>query len=393
VLPKLQTVFVVLIVMVVFLSSGAEAVEWRGYGHYGPEVCSAYRSMWGDIPESEARFDNPEFVKDIKTYQPQTFKIERGGVFADFREPPFNEIPETRAEFEKLLADIRKFTTTAKQHGMKIQTYSAIYDLPLSGKEGSTVNHLNPSSWALVSDILGPIPKDDPISWMQVNAEGKPMIIPYWRRPDKVIEYYGCVNNPSFYRYIEGFWMGEIAAGVNGGYNDNPGFCEGACYCNFCKSAFRKFISDRFNSDELNKYFNISDKQQVQPPTEIISLLWPQWLIFRINTMADFHKRLAKKAHQLNPESEITCNMSHDSEEKGRACDYIYLEVSASPRRVGNDRIQTVDYYRFLSACAGNKRVHPLYLPHKFNEGPKESQYARCLLQLAEAAACLMAVR
>jgi len=364
--------------------------KWNGHEQYGHEVCSWYLSMWADIPFSTASFYNQQFAKDMDMYKPASIKVDRGGIFPDFRgwkegQPGF---PQTREELEKVIADIHEITTAGKEIGIKIQTYSAIYDIPLSGTADNIKVHWNPSSWELYNDILGSIPQDKAITWLQVDSNGNPKIVPYWRRPTEIIEYYGCVNNPNFYKYVEGFWRGELYAGINGGYNDNPLFCKNACYCEFCKAGFKEFITNRFKQKELKKYFDMKKGEQIEIPKDKSSPLSLQWRVFKEKSMMDFHRRLRDNMHKVNPESEITCNMSQNPESLGGVSDYIYLEVSASPRRDDNKCLTNMSHYRFLSASSRGNRSHPLYLPHYFNKGPDESCYARCLLQLAEAASC-----
>ncbi len=370
------------------------ALAWPGVGaevcrpheHFGAPVWSAYRPMWADLRDGAASFDRPEFVADIERYRPQSIKVY----------PPLRLDGTVEEAREGLLAT-RAIVAAAAARGISVQTNTGMYYTPVTRDPEPPASIWDPAAWRAFEEVLGAPPAGDPITWLQVRADGSAANLGAHR--------YGCPNNPDWRRYLLGFWLAQQHAGVRGGYVDNPLIVEGACCCEWCRAGFREWLAARFSPAELRAHFGLAGADGVEPPTDATAALWPQWLMFRRDSMAGFMRHLRDELHARDPGFMLSCNMGAIPNEVfvGRgmdlpalaaACDYLYPEAFAAPRRAGDVAHATAGYYRYLFAAARGRPATPLGVKWLLRAGEYESDpgqaslHGRTLLQLAEAAAC-----
>jgi len=349
-------------------------------------VWSAYRSMWADLRDGAASFDRPEFVADIERYRPQSIKIY----------PPLR-LDGTVEEAREGLAATRAIVEEAAARGISVQTNTGMYYVPVTRDPEPLASTWDPAAWLAFAEVLGPPPATDPTTWLQVRADGSIANLGVHR--------YGCPNNPDWRRYLLGFWLAQQDAGVRGGYVDNPLVVEDACSCEWCRAGFRGWLAARFRPAELRAHFGLASADAAEPPTDPSAALWPQWLMFRRDSMAGFMRFLRDELHARDPGFMLSCNMGAipnavfisrgmDLPALAAACDYLYPEAFASPRREGGAPHATAPYYRYLFAAARGRPATPLGVKWLLRAGEYESDLGqaslrgRTLLQLAEAAAC-----
>lgn len=361
-------------------------VACRPHEHFGPPVWSAYRPMWADLRDGAASFERPEFVADMRRYQPQSIKVY-----------PLLRLNGTAQQAREGLAAMRAITAEAASRGISVQTNTGMYEVPVTRDPQPPASKWDPTAWLVFEDILGPPPSTDPTTWLQVRADGSIAHL----NPSP----YGCPNNPDWRRYMLGFWLAQQHAGVRGGYVDNPLIVEDACYCKWCRAGFQEWLAARFRPRELRRYFSLASADAAEPPTDASAALWPQWLMFRRDSMAGFMRELREELHARDPDFMLSCNMGAipnavfiargmDLPALAAACDYLYPEAFAAPRREGEVLHTTAPYYRYLFAAARGRPATPLGVKWLLRAGEYESELGqeslrgRTLLQLAEAAAC-----
>ncbi len=367
-------------------AAGDGTAVCRPHEHFGAPVWSAYRPMWADLRDGAASFDRPEFVADIERYRPQSIKV-----YALLR------LDGTVEAAREGLAATRAITADAAARGISVQVNTGMYCVPVTRAPEPVASAWDPAAWVAFAEVLGPPPATAPPTWLQVRADGSVAILD----PSP----YGCPNNPDWRRYVLGFWLAQQQAGVGGGYVDNPLVVEDACYCRWCRAGFRQWLGARFSPAELRAYFDLASADAAEPPTDASAALWPQWLMFRRDSMADFMRGLRDELHARDPNFVLSCNMGAipnavfiargmDLPALASACDYLYPEAFAAPRREGDVVHATAGYYRYLFAAACGRPATPLGVKWLLRSGEYESELGqaslrgRTLLQLAEAAAC-----
>jgi hypothetical protein len=114
--------------------------------------------------------------------------------------------------------------------------------------------------------LLGPKPVSDPIDFLEKDGSGKPI-------SDKTYsiggmrEYWACLNNPHWREVLKAWVRFGIAQGVDGFISNY--FYRHDCLCPHCVSGFRKYLRERFTSEQLKNRFAIANVD-VHPFEEIV---------------------------------------------------------------------------------------------------------------------------
>jgi hypothetical protein len=104
--------------------------------------------------------------------------------------------------------------------------------------------------------LLGPKPVADPIDLLEKDKSGMPI-------SDKTYsiggmrEYWACLNNPHWREVLKAWVRCGIGRGVDGFISNY--FYRHDCHCDYCVSAFRQYLSERFTAKELEQRFAITN--------------------------------------------------------------------------------------------------------------------------------------
>ncbi|MBU0610829.1 MAG: hypothetical protein KKI08_23320 [Armatimonadetes bacterium] len=104
---------------------------------------------------------------------------------------------------------------------------------------------------------LGPRPAEDPITWLQVEPDGKPHF--FYRLTDGKyppyepnIRYAVCMNNPHWRYWSEQVTRMCAEVGYDGVFVDNAG--SQRCYCRYCQQAFGEWLKARYHGRPKDYY-------------------------------------------------------------------------------------------------------------------------------------------
>lgn len=103
---------------------------------------------------------------------------------------------------------------------------------------------------------LGPKPVQDPLEFMEKNADGTPITNNSYSIGG-MREYWACLRNPHWQTVLKAWVKRGIERGLDG-YIANY-FYRHNCLCEHCQTGFRSHLSDRFSSAELRDRFAIKD--------------------------------------------------------------------------------------------------------------------------------------
>src|SRR5262249_16910734 len=103
---------------------------------------------------------------------------------------------------------------------------------------------------------LGPRPVADPIEFLQKGRDGKPIVHDSYKIGG-MREYWGCLNNPGWRAVLKAWVKVAIRRGVHGLIANY--FCRHDCLCPHCVTGFKRYLADRFTSDQLRERFGIPD--------------------------------------------------------------------------------------------------------------------------------------
>ncbi|MBT4864005.1 MAG: hypothetical protein HON53_02645 [Planctomycetaceae bacterium] len=106
---------------------------------------------------------------------------------------------------------------------------------------------------------LGPKPVADPLELLERGADGKPIINQSYRIGG-MDEYWACLRNPHWQQVLRAWTKQAIQRGVDGLIINY--FYKHDCHCEHCQRGFRKYLTDRYSNDELNKKFQITNLKQ-----------------------------------------------------------------------------------------------------------------------------------
>jgi hypothetical protein len=291
----------------------------------------------------------------------------------------------SRLEFEKKMQDARVFNKSYHEKNYIVLRYLSTslngetqtnQDIPAKGQI-DMVKFYN-EHWEEFTDYCGAKPAQDPTTWITIRPDGTfPFYryAPYGQKPDEGFETWGCPNNPHYVRMMEGRIRAQAETGIDGSYVDWTQIAGGTCYCPFCQQAFIRFLNRFLPPQVAEQKYGTADYDHVTLPVKRGDLFWMEWVIFRCQSVAEFHKRLRTVAQQINPAFMISGNVfggfgygpiAYDAagnmEMLGVVDDFIYSEIQefldSAPRR--NDqgtKISNSPALKFLSAASHGKPV------------------------------------
>ncbi len=235
-------------------------------------------------------------------------------------------------------------------------------------------------NWKNFEDYLGPKPPDDPTTWITVRPDGTfpyYRYAPYGKKPGKGFETWGCPNNPSYVRMMEGQIRAQAETGIDGSYVDWTQVAGGTCYCKYCLKSFAAWLEANLPHEVAMTRYGGSAYDRVALPRKRGEPFWMEYIQFRGDTVAGFHKRLREVARRYNPHFMISGNVfggfgygpiAYDAagnmELLGRDeyDDFIYSEIqefldSAPRKNEAGTKITNSPALKFLAAVTHGKPV------------------------------------
>jgi hypothetical protein len=235
-------------------------------------------------------------------------------------------------------------------------------------------------NWKDFEDYIGPKPPEDPTTWITVRPDGTfpyYRYAPYGRKTGKGFETWGCPNNPHYVRMMEGQIRAQAETGIDGSYVDWTQIAGGTCYCNYCARSFTAWLERNLPHGVAKARYGTSDYSNVRLPQKRGEPFWMEYLNFRCDTVANFHRRLREVARKYNPHFMISGNVfggfgygpiAYDAagnmELLGRDGfdDFIYSEIQefldSAPRKDdAGTKITNSPALKFLTAVTHGKPV------------------------------------
>ena len=115
--------------------------------------------------------------------------------------------------------------------------------------------------------VLGPKPVADPLSLLEMNADGSPIKTRTYAIGG-MNEYWACLRNPAWQAVLKTWVRHGVRRGLDG-FMINY-FYRHNCLCPHCQDAFRRHLVGRFTAEELRARFGIADLATHRFP-EIVS--------------------------------------------------------------------------------------------------------------------------
>jgi hypothetical protein len=234
--------------------------------------------------------------------------------------------------------------------------------------------------WDNFKDIIGPKPAEDPTTWIMVRPDGTfphYRYAPYGKETTGGFESWGCPDNPYYVRMMEGKIRQQAATGIDGSYVDWTHIAGGTCYCSYTRQNFIAYLQKNLPADVAMAKYGSADFKQIKLPEKRGDKFWMEWITFRCQAVAGFHKKLRQAAREVNPYFMIAGNVyggfgygpiAYDAAGNMEMLgadgydDFIYSEMQeyldSAPRK--NDqgmKITNSPALKFLSAAAHGKPV------------------------------------
>lgn len=267
--------------------------------------------------------------------------------------------------------------------------------------------------WEAFADYVGPRPPTDPTSWITVRADGTfpyYRYAPYGQKTGRGFETWGCPNNPNYVRMMEGKVRAQAETGIDGSYIDWTQIASNTCYCEFCRAKFGTWLQQHLPKEAAEAKYHVSDYREVTPPQKRGDPFWMEWVTFRGDSVAEFHRHLRGIARKYNPAFMISGNVfggfgygpiAYDAagnmEMLGREGydDFVYSEIqeyldSAPRKNEAGVKITNGPALKFLTAATHGKPV-VIYAteitPPIFPNPTEKCLSAMAQINIAEAAA------
>jgi len=104
--------------------------------------------------------------------------------------------------------------------------------------------------------LLGPKPVSDPLDLLEKDNSGKPISEQNYSIGG-MREYWACLNNPHWRQVLKAWVRCGIARGADG-FVANYSYRHD-CHCDYCVTAFRRYLRERFRAVELEQQFAITN--------------------------------------------------------------------------------------------------------------------------------------
>ena len=103
---------------------------------------------------------------------------------------------------------------------------------------------------------LGPKPTANPLDLLEKNADGTPIIQSAYKIGG-MKEYWACLRNPNWQKVLKAWTKHGIDSGIDGFIINY--FYRHNCLCEHCQAGFRQHLSSRFNNQQLQQQFGITN--------------------------------------------------------------------------------------------------------------------------------------
>lgn len=166
--------------------------------------------------------------------------------------------------------------------------------------------------WNQFEDYIGPKPEEDPTTWITVRPDGTfphYRYAPYGKETTGGFETWGCPNNPHFVRMMEGRVRAQAETGIDGSYIDWTQIAGETCYCTYCRRDFARYLKKNLPGVVGRAKYGTDDYDKVSPPRKRGDPFWMEWLAFRGDSVAEFHKHMGDVARKYNPNFMIAGNV------------------------------------------------------------------------------------
>ena len=298
--------------------------------------------------------------------------------------PNMDEV--SRAEFDSLMEEAKKFNDSYHDKGYIVLRYLST---SLNGNSESNkdipkkeqINFLKfyNERWNDFEDYIGPKPADDPTTWIMVKPDGTfpyYRYAPYGKETDEGFEAWGVPVNPGYLRMMEGKIRAQAETGIDGSYIDWTQIAEETSYDDYSRKAFIEYLNKNLPVDIAKEKYGITDYAKIKLPEKRGEKLWMEWITYRGNQVAEFHKHMRSIARKYNPHFMVSGNVfggfgfgpiaylaAGNIEMLGRDGydDFIYSEMQeyldAAPRNKDGVKITNSPALKFVSAAAHGKPV------------------------------------
>src|SRR5574341_354916 len=299
--------------------------------------------------------------------------------------PNFDSV--TREEFDQAMSKAKAFNQDYHDKGYIVLRYLST---SLNGKSESNqdqpqkqqINLLKfyNERWQDFEDYLGPKPGQDPTTWITVHPDGSfphYRYAPYGQQTTSGFETWGCPDNPDYVRFMEGKVRAQAETGIDGSYVDWTHIAGGTCYCDHTRRNFIAYLKSNLAAVAGQKKYGTSDYDHIELPKKRGDKFWMEWITYRGQVVADFHRRLRVVARRYNPHFMISGNVfggfgygpiAYDAagnmEMLGRdgVDDFIYSEIqefldSAPRKNEEGTKITNGPALKFLASAGHGKPV------------------------------------
>ena len=234
--------------------------------------------------------------------------------------PNFERV--SREAFDDEVAEAKTVVSDYQDRGYLVLRYmtSSVHGTTNSPEDDPTADRLDlyefyhNGAWDDYADYLGEKPdaENDPSTWLMVRSDGSfphYRYAPYGEEKTGRFEAWGCPNNPHFRKLMSGRIRSQAETGVDGVYLDWTQIAGSTCYCDHCRTQFRSFLEDHLPTDAAAAKYGTNEYAAVDAPESSSDPFWMEWLEFRTQSLAAFHRELRSEARQVNPDFLISGNV------------------------------------------------------------------------------------
>jgi hypothetical protein len=326
----------------------------------------------------------------------------------------------SRAEFDKQMAEAKAFNKKYHDLGYTVLRYLST---SLNGRTATAEDKPQKDQihmlkfynevWQDYADYIGPKPppQDNPTTWITVQADGDfPFYryAPYGEKVKPGFETWGCPDNPYYVHMMEGRVRAQAETGIDGSYVDWTQIAGGTCYCDHTRRNFIDYLKKNLPAKVGEKKYGTGNYDEIALPKKRGEKFWMEWVVFRGQSVADFHGRLLAAARQVNPHFQIAGNVyggfgygpiAYDAagnfEMLGETDTFLYSEMqeyldSAPRKNEAGVKITNSPALKFLAAASHGKPVIVYateITPPIFPNPTDQALSAMAQINIAEAAA------
>lgn len=298
--------------------------------------------------------------------------------------PNMDEV--TRAEFDSLMKEAKKFNDSYHDKGYIVLRYlstslNGTSETNTSTPKKEQINFLKfyNKRWNDFEDYIGSKPEEDPTTWIMVKADGTfpyYRYAPYGQETDEGFEAWGVPVNPGYLKMMEGRIRAQAETGIDGSYIDWTHIAEETSYDEYSRKGFIEYLNKNLPTDVAKEKYGIADYTKIKLPEKRGEKFWMEWITYRGTQVAEFHKHMRATARNYNPHFMVSGNVfggfgfgpiaylaAGNIEMLGRDGydDFIYSEMQeyldAAPRNKDGVKITNSPALKFVSAAAHGKPV------------------------------------